>query len=137
MNPYYQFVSELPNLFNFPADSLPLGGIPPHANPGPPRRRARRAFIFSPHPDDRVHHRGLFALRLMRETGCPSSTSAGSRKAKATRLVNQERFQEPLPTPAAGWDSASSRRRPAGLERDYAQGTAGRAGALRRPFQSS
>jgi LmbE family N-acetylglucosaminyl deacetylase len=82
MNPYRDFVSALERLVK-DGRRFQLGGFPaPERTPVAPE--ARRALIFSPHPDDECIIGGL-ALRLQREAGMRIvnvAVTQGSNKAR-------------------------------------------------------
>jgi LmbE family N-acetylglucosaminyl deacetylase len=82
MTPYHRFVHDLARLVR-EGKQFPLGGfpVPARATPAPD---ARRALIFSPHPDDECIIGGL-ALRLQREAGMRIvnvAVTQGSNKAR-------------------------------------------------------
>jgi LmbE family N-acetylglucosaminyl deacetylase len=82
MNPYHHYVSELARLVR-EGRGFPLGGFETPRRPTP-AVGARRALIFSPHPDDECII-GALALRLAREAGMRVvnvAVTQGSNKAR-------------------------------------------------------
>lgn len=89
MQPYRRYVNRLVKLLEA-GRALPLGGLPmPKRRAAGPR--ARRALIFSPHPDDECIVGG-FALRLQREARwhiVNVAVTQGSRKERQTERLRE------------------------------------------------
>lgn len=88
MNPYANLVSAYAR-GSRDGKGLPLGGLPPSANP-PLAPDAPKALIFSPHPDDECII-GALPLRLRREAGWNvvnvAVTQGSNRARQAERLA--------------------------------------------------
>jgi LmbE family N-acetylglucosaminyl deacetylase len=82
MTPYHHYASELARLLR-EGRQFPLGGFDAPARPPAPPD-ARRALVFSPHPDDECII-GALALRLQREAGMQVLNVAVTQGSNAAR----------------------------------------------------